>query len=129
MHPFNPETGMYPNIYIWREIFLFDMELRFKRAQHSKHVIVQMLVYCWFTIYDADPAINQHIGSVSLVCLDPCKHGRWPHFSLILFHRLGRCSNIKPTPGVSIVTPWSPINPLTAKLFNLNFHPLEVVSR
>ena len=24
---------------------------------------------------------------------------------------------------------WAGLNPLTAKLFNLNFHPLEVVSR
>ena len=53
------------------------------------------------------PAKYKHISH-------PRDTKRSPDAGLMLVHFLWR---------------WPNINPLTAKLFNLNFHPLEVVSR
>ena len=51
-------------------------------------------------------------------------------FRAILFTQLTR--EVEPMLilcWTSVVDGWVNINPLTAKLFNLNFHPLKVVSR
>ena len=52
----------------------------------------------------------------------------------MLAHRLRRWTNITPALGQSVVFAGIDVisillNPLTAKLFNLNFRPPEVVSR
>ena len=44
------------------------------------------------------------------------------HISKLCQHYLVSCQN-------KVITPPLLLNPLTAKSFNLNFHPLEVVSR
>ena len=54
------------------------------------------------------------IGWTSHVCCLSFIRCCWTNAGLMLVHRLRR---------------WTNINPLTAKLFILNFHPLEVVSR
>ena len=42
----------------------------------SKHDVDKMLVYCWSTVCDADPASNQHWFNASclLGCVQPSKH-------------------------------------------------------
>ena len=46
----------------------------------------------------------------------------------MLGHRLQRLSSIVDKLLMACCS-WSPLNPLIVKLFNLNFHPPEVVSR
>ena len=48
---------------------------------------------------------------------------------LVLFHHLRRWSSIKPTLDQFLVSATMGDNPQSAKSENLNFHPLEVVSR
>ena len=74
-----------------------------------------MLFQCWASVYESWPTLKQ-LGWISRVY--------WDTISLeimivdLLYLKL--VHNLKNT---------HIINPLTAKLFNLDFHPLEVVSR
>ena len=61
----------------------------------------------------------------SIMHAQPSKHLTSPNAGLMLFHRLRRWANVKPTLGERLVF----VKPFPAKLIYIHFQSLEVVSR
>ena len=71
-----------------------------------------MFLWCWANVIGGTPPLNQHC--IDIACMECIVQqlpsaGEWNHFAM----------------NTNIIK----FIPLTAKLFNLNFHPLKVVSR
>ena len=105
----------------------FTLSIAFKIVHRN---IKQCSQTRWSSIYDAGPTLHlqQHFVNVS------CLLWFWSDYSktpFIYFHFMLYSVTFIPSKRIVLDKTFNfhYINPLTAKLFNLNFHPLEVVSR
>ena len=110
-------------------------------------VVSQMLVWYWWKIYNYSGItslwyilcylnifLNLNKWSCSAINYITCRSTHiYGAYVVVLqrFHVKFSSCNIPTNIYVCILLSiwWNMINPLTAELFNLNFHPLEVVSR
>ena len=97
---------------------ILDLALRQHPPSEWDTFTLSFFVQSWCIIAYDGPTLHQHGGNVS--------RDGWLHSGRVVVSLL---TNTRRWVGVGLMLGQRLLNPLTAKLFYLNFHPLDVVSR
>ena len=109
----------------------YNIDIAHIRSQHTRDVI-PMLVQSWGNVCDAGPVLNRHRVIVCRGHIDFTEvFVATSHIGnkIVCFVSIATENYISTLISSRCTLTCSNLNPLTAKLFNLNFHSLEVVSR